>query len=124
MSERIKFDQVSGPQGDFEVSTIRTDAGGAMASSCFGAPFSTADYVNETPWPFETMVFHPNSSRGLYHEPHRTKQQAEEGHRYAVSLIKSGTLTLGAGVRGDFGVPAMTPQEWADRMSVKAARKR
>ena len=109
--------RVSGPQGDFEVSTVQTFAGGAADSRPTLSPFSLSDYADENPWPFETMVFRLGSSRGLYHEPHASEMQARDGHTYAVSLIKAGTLIEGTGVRGDFGVPSITPDEWKDRFT-------
>lgn len=120
MSEQLLKDTVTGPQGTFEVSTIRTDAGGAEPTAAFGMPFfSSADFVDVTPWPFETMVFMPGSRKGLYHEPHATLKQAKDGHAYALSQIQAGLLTIGAGVQGPFGNPSITADEWNDRQQVK-----
>jgi hypothetical protein len=112
--EQLKT-EVSGPQGKFEVSTVQTFAGGAPEIGLWGTPFTTADYADDTPWPYETMVFRPGSSRGWYHEPHASEQQAKDGHAWVISHIKAGTLPLGSGVQGDFGNPSMTPDEWRDR---------
>lgn len=114
MNERqIKLDKVEGPQGKWEVSTIRTDAGGAPPRQPLGSPFSTADYTDETPWPFETIVF-KGGSRGYYHRAYNTKAAALEGHREITTAIEAGTLDIGAGVRGVFGVPSLTPEDWAN----------
>lgn len=125
MSKQIAIERVEGPQGAFVVSTIQTLAGGGTPSpkSRF-APFSEEDFIDETPWPYETMVFKAahttgtvHFATGQYHEPHATETQARDGHAFAVSHIKAGTLQIGAGVRDPFGVPSMTADEWRDRMS-------
>lgn len=120
MSEKIAFESVTAPNGTiYEVSTIKTFAGGAPDSKPRGSPFALSDYADENPWPYETMVFRPGSNRGLYHEPHASLKQAKDGHAYAVSLCRAGTLKEGHGVRGDFGVPSITPDEWRDRALAK-----
>lgn len=67
-------DRVDGPQGSFVVSTIRTFSGGAPESKPLGSPFSTADYADETPWPFEVMVFEASRGTGTYQELKRKRR--------------------------------------------------
>ena len=104
---------ISGPQGVFRVSTIRTYAGGAPNMSN-GGPFTTKDYAKETPWPYETMVFGIGNSKGQYHQPHTSKEQAEVAHAAVISMIEAGTLNLGHGVEGHWGNPATTPKKWRE----------
>jgi hypothetical protein len=118
----IACHRASGPQGDFVVSTIKTFAGGAPVSQPLGAPFSSADYADETPWPFETMVFIAVPSGGLshyatgqFHRAYRNLRDAKRGHSEVVDMVMIGALPVGQGVRGDFGVPSMTPQEWSEQ---------
>jgi len=111
MSESILNDKVNG----YEVSTIRTDSGGAPRSYMLGIPgfgFSSADYGDLNAWPFETMVFKVGSRIGLYHEPYATREEAESGHARILAAVKSETLVFGTGVTGPQGTPLLTPEEW------------
>lgn len=114
MKRKIKYEEVEGPQGRWGVSTIRTDAGGAdvvPVNMLALRPFSSSDYADETPWPFETMVF-KGGSFGHYHRAYKTQKDALAGHDEIVAAIKAGTLDVGMGIRGPFGVPSLTPEEW------------
>lgn len=110
---RISQTKIAGPQGELEVSTIQTFAGGAPVTQPLGSPFSTADYADQTPWPFETMVFRPTGSTGLYHRAYATEVEAKKGHEETVELCRTGTLPVGHGVDGEFGNPTLTAAEWA-----------
>lgn len=113
MSETL-FNDLS---GEYEVSTIRTDAGGAAPSHFLGlAFFSSEMFKDENPWPFETMVFRAKSRKGLYHEPYATKEEAEAGHTRILSALNSGILELGKGVEGEFGNPSLTAEQWRERL--------
>lgn len=95
----------------FRVSTVQTDAGGAPPTSAPFSPFSSADYNDETPWPFETMVFPLQSSRGVYHEAYLTEESAIEGHKRIMEMCKNNALPLGKGI--DYsGNPSLTPEEF------------
>jgi hypothetical protein len=120
MSEQIGNVIVSNPQGErFRISTIRTFAGGGGDNHGIG-PFKESDYANETPWPFETVVFKEGSSRGLYHAAYSTKEQAESGHQQMIETIKKG-LEFGGGVKGFWGIPSLTPEEWRLRCAKNTA---
>lgn len=121
MATNIKVESVTGPLGTFDVSTIRTHAGGGNDYRPPHSPFSDSDYVDETPWPFEVMVFRQGSSTGLYHAAFATDKEALDGHRLMVETIRIGT-EFGGGVRGPFGVPSITPEEWLARTSRRAAK--
>lgn len=102
--------------GTWRVSTIQTFAGGARDERMFGCPFSLVDYADDTPWPYETMVFHvERGSIGHYHEPHESEAIALARHEAIVSLLSEGKLEIGKGVIGEFGNPSTTPEEWAAR---------
>lgn len=119
MSTQVAHDVVRDPKGDpFLISTIRTVAGGGVDAS-FG-PFSVSDYVGETPWPFETMVFREGSRKGLYHAAYATEAEALAGHAQMIDTIKRG-LEFGGGVKGPFGLPSLTPEEWFDRIKMRRA---
>lgn len=104
--------KITGPQGEFEVSTVRLFAGGETDNRPDGSPFSLSDYAEENPWPFETMVFKPRSSTGIYHEPYSSGDEAKEGHKRIVERCIDGTLPIGHGVTGVFGTPSITAEEW------------
>jgi hypothetical protein len=114
MATQLARDIVTGPLGTFRVSTIQTDAGGGKKFRPSFAPFSSSDYVSETPWPFETMIFRSDSSTGLYHAPYSTKAEAKRGHAQMVEAIKQG-IEFGGGVEGVFGTPSMTAAQWEER---------
>lgn len=114
MSEQIARDLIKNVDGEWSVSTIRTDAGGAPANRSLGDPFSSADFKDETPWPFETMVF-KGGATGYYHEPHSSKKVALERHDIICRELAAGVLEIGKGVTGDWGVPSTTPEEWRSR---------
>ena len=97
----------------YEVSTVRTDSGGADRSYVAFGLFSSADYDDLNAWPFETMVFKVGSRVGLYHEPYADEISAREGHSRILESVKSGTLEFGKGVQGPSGTPTITPEEWA-----------
>jgi hypothetical protein len=118
MSEQIAFSEVTGPLGAFEVSTIRTLAGGAPSSPPIGF-FSESDFDSYLIWPFETMVFRPSSRRGLYHAAYSTKEEALAGHTQITETIRRGS-EFGGGVNED-GEPSLTAEEWALRMTAKGA---
>jgi len=109
---KLLFNNVTGPQGVFDVSTVQTFTGGAPDVKPLGSPFSLSDYADENPWPYEPMVFWPDSSRGLYHRAYRDKKDAKKGHIEIVQACLDGVLPIGDGVRGDFGIPSLTPEEW------------
>lgn len=111
MERQIKHEEAEGPQGKWQVSTIRTDAGGAPVRKSLGSPFSSADFVDETPWPFETMVF-KGGAFGHHHRAYKSREDALVGHDEIVAAIKVGTLDIGMGIRGPFGAPSLTPEEW------------
>jgi hypothetical protein len=108
MSERLLNDKVNG----YEVSTVRTDAGGAPRSYAMFGFFSSADYEDINAWPFETMVFKVGTRRGLYHEPYASEESAREGHARVLASVAEGTLEFGTTVTGDQGTPLITPDEW------------
>lgn len=112
MNTVIAVTTVDGPQGKWTVSTIRTIAGGAGDTQPLGSPFKASDYVGQTPWPFETMVFKEPGAVGFYHRAYSSKAAALVGHAEIVALCESGALPVGHGVRGPFGVPSLTPEEW------------
>ena len=86
---QLLHEKVQGPQGALSVSTVQTYAGGAPDQRPILSPFSTADYADETPWPFETMVFKQGGgSRGLYHRPYATESEARIGHSEIVKLCR------------------------------------
>jgi hypothetical protein len=118
MATQLAKDTVTGPLGTFRVSTIQTDAGGGEEYSSPFAPFSSSDYVSETPWPFETMIFRDGSSTGLYHAPYATKAEAVRGHAKMVDTIKQG-IEFGGGVEGVFGTPSMTAVQWEERIRAR-----
>lgn len=120
---QLLHDKVAGPTGKFEVSTVWTYAGGAPEERPFASPFSTADYAEETPWPFETMVFQKGSSKGLYHRAYASENEARSGHAEVVALCQAGTLPIGDGVTGEFGHPSLTAAEWAARAPPPARRR-
>lgn len=62
-----------------------------------------------------SQVCYCRSSKGLYHAPYATKDEAIAGHALMVETIKRG-LEFGGGVTEDaFGTPTITPEEWAKR---------
>jgi hypothetical protein len=97
MAETLLNDHVEG----YEVSTIRTDAGGAKPSYGLGGFFSSLDHESLTTWPFETMVFKVGS--------------ANAGHVRILNAVKDGSLEFGKGVEGSQGVPTLTPEQWAEQ---------
>ncbi|MBZ5532587.1 MAG: hypothetical protein LAO20_14235 [Acidobacteriia bacterium] len=116
MSTVLRSEKVTGPLGTFRISTVKTLAGGGANDT--RGPFSDADYVDETPWPFEVMVFREVSITGLYHAPLASESEAIEHHALMVETIRKG-LEFGGGVQGQFGTPSVTAQEWRDRMAAK-----
>lgn len=112
MSEQIASDRVKNSEGEWHVSTIRTDAGGAPSTQRLGEPFSSADYIDETPWAFETMVFAPTGSKDNCHEPYATLKEAKAGHKRFMKAVKNETLEKGKGIKLPWGNPSMTPDEW------------
>jgi hypothetical protein len=117
MERQIKVETVEGPQGKWRISTIRTDAGGAdeiPVNMLQLRPFSSRDYLNETPWPFETVVFSDKGGFGRYHEAYRALKDAEAGHVRIVEQIKRGDLAIGAGIKNHTGSPSLTPAEWEE----------
>jgi hypothetical protein len=100
---QVRFTTING----FDVSTVSIDAMGMSKLS----PFTMADYADETPWPFETMIFKCGSSTGIYHKPHATKEEAIADHEKVVQRLKDGEQVSG-GVRGVWGTPSTTPEEW------------
>ena len=114
----LAFDKVRDPKGvEYDVSTIRTFAGGAPARQPLGSPFSTADFEGETPWPFETMVFRSGSRKGLHHSPHASEEAAIGAHARMVEAVRSGADFEG-GVQGKYGTPALSAEEWRKRRAV------
>lgn len=119
MKRQIKREKVEGPQGRWNVSTIRTDVGGADeyrpsamgVSGMVTSPLSSRDYIDDTPWPFETMVF-KGGAFGHYHRAYKSLRDAIAGHNEIVAAIEQGTLEVGAGIRGPFGAPSLTPEDW------------
>lgn len=113
MAESLLNDKVNG----YEVSTIRTDAGGAPRSYGMFGFFSSADFEDLTTWPYETMVFKVGSRKGLYHEPYADEAAAREGHDRVLAAVTGGTLEFGTTVQGSGGIPLITPAEWNQRQS-------
>jgi hypothetical protein len=111
MAETLLNDHVEG----YEVSTIRTDAGGAKPSYGLGGFFSSLDHESLTTWPFETMVFKVGSRKGLYHEAYANEEAANDGHVRILNAVKDGSLEFGKGVEGSQGVPTLTPEQWAEQ---------
>lgn len=116
-----KITAVEGPQGKWSISTVRTYSGGSPNQSTIGNPFSSKDYADDTPWPYETMVFKDIGVTGYYHEPHRTQKEASAAHERILETIRAGKLEVGKGVRGPFGVPSMTADEWRESRRKVAA---
>lgn len=114
MSERLLNDEVNG----YEVSTIRTDAGGGAVSYGMFGMFSSADYEDINAWPFETMVFKTGSRRGLYHEPYAGEDEARLGHERIRAAVEAETLEFGTTVVGPSGTPRITPDEWRTQQGV------
>lgn len=102
--------------GKWSVSTVQTYAGGARDEPIGMVPFTPADYADETPWPYETMVFRGGTT-GQYHEPHASEAEALERHEAIVELLRDGKLEIGKGVKEPFGNPSTTPEEWAARVA-------
>lgn len=114
MSETLLFNTI----GEYEVSTIRTDAGGAAPSYALLGIFCSSDYEDLTTWPFETMVFPSGSRKGLYHEPYSDEESARAGHARIVKAVDEGTLEFGSTVEGPNGTPRITPDEWRAKTEV------
>lgn len=118
---QIKFSRANNPNGDpFEVSTVRTLAGGAPVRREF--IFSSEDYQDLNIWPFETMVFPIHSSKGLYHEPHETLVEAKERHLAIRKMIELGLEFPGLTVDSEFGNPTMTKEQWQAKLSQKVTK--
>lgn len=101
MAKQLAKDVVRSRGGKcFCVSTVQTVSRGGQ---------------DETPWPFETMVFPEPGGRGLYHEAYDSKDQALTGHERIVELVRGGGELPASTVRGEFGVPSLTPEEWRNR---------
>lgn len=111
MAERYLNDEVNG----YEVSTVRTDAGGAPRSYGMFGFFSSADYDDINAWPFETMVFKVGTRKGLYHEPYASEDAARAGHERIRSAVEAGTLEFGTTVTGEQGLPLITPEQWREQ---------
>ena len=114
---QIAKTEIANNDGDWVVSTIRTDSGGADANYNSLSPFTSLDYIDETPWKFETMVFKQGSSKGFYHQPYAKLSKAKAGHLEAVKLLTENNLEIGKGVKGTFGVPSTTPEDWLKSQS-------
>jgi hypothetical protein len=115
---QIEKDMVSGLLGLFRVSTTQTISGGAPPTP--GMFFSDADFVDETPWPYETMVFADKSSAGLYHAAYGTEEEARRGHLLMIETIRTGA-EFGGGVEGPHGSPAQaTIDLWKSRQKQTA----
>ena len=114
MSTHLKHDLITGSLGTFRISTIQTFAGGGEDCQLPGFPFKDSEYASDSPWPFETMVFKEHSSRGLYHAPYSTKEEALAGHELMIKTIKQGA-EFGGNVEGPFGNPSTTPEQWRER---------
>jgi len=123
MATQLASDTVTGPLGIFQVSTIQTDAGGGDEYRSTLSPFTSSDYVSETPWPFETMIFRYRSRTGLYHAPYSTKAEAMRGHAQMVETIKQG-IEFGGGVKGVFGTPSMTAAQWEERTKARGKKEK
>lgn len=115
MSERFLNDKVNG----YEVSTVRTDAGGAAPSYSILGMFSSADYEDINTWPFETMVFKVGTRKGLYHEPYADEESARMGHARIFEAVRTDILEFGTTVTGPSGTPLITPDEWKAREGVQ-----
>jgi hypothetical protein len=118
MSVKIAFDSIVKLDEIFDVSTIQTYSGGGGDNTSIFCPFSESDYAEDTPWPFETIVFRRPSSTGLYHAPYAAKKEALAGHADVVRRLAAGEEVVG-GVKGPFGIPSITPEEWEQRQSAK-----
>lgn len=104
--------------GGYEVSTIRTDAGGGARS--YGGFASSADYEDLNAWPFETMVLKVGSRKGLYHEAYADEESARAGHARVLVAVENQTLVWGQGVQGQNGTPTLTPEDWSAQCEAKA----
>jgi|SRR5579863_4343594 len=113
---QLFLDVISAPNGTtYEVSTIRTLAGGSPDTKDGWSPFSMADFADFTAWPFETMVFLKDNRKGLYHEAHATEEDAKTGHARVVDMVRRGLEFPGETVSGPDGNPTLTPEQWALR---------
>lgn len=110
MSETLLNDKTE----TYEVSTIRTDSGGAPRSTSMFGFFTSADYDDLNAWPFETMVFKRGSRVGLYHEPYASEDAAREGHARILTAVESDSLEWGKGVQGSAGTPTLSAEEWRE----------
>lgn len=119
---QVRYDVVTNPSAEtLTVSTIRTVAGGAPPSGASWTPFTTADFDDLNIWPFETMIFHVGSRRGLYHEAHETEAEAIERHAAIVGMIEAGLEFPGVTVTQDAeGTPTLTREQWEQRLARKA----
>ena len=108
MAETLLNDEING----YEVSTVRTDAGGGARSFALFGFLSSSDYDDLNAWPFETMVFPVGTRKGVYHEPHANERAAKEGHVRILAAVAAGTLEFGTTVQGPQGIPRITPDEW------------
>lgn len=116
MSTQLLLAYPANPDGKrFRVSTVRTFSGGGADNRPFGSPFSDSDYADETPWPYESMVFPEASSVALYHEAHDSELAARERHQKLVGTVERGLEFHGDTVEGPYGVPTLTAAEWLNR---------
>ena len=110
---QIAYDEIVGPLGAFDISTIQTYAGGAPDTIALGGFIKASDFESYCLWPFETMVFRKGSSAGVYHAPLASREEALKHHALMVATIKSGA-EFGGGV-DEHGNPDTTREQWEAR---------
>ena len=99
------------------MSTIRTYSGGGGDNRPALCPFWESDYAAEEPWPFETMVFHEGSCKGLYHEAYASESEALAGHARIVANLSNGREFPGETVSGPSGNPTLTAERWRSMLA-------
>lgn len=124
MSERLLLEMVTSALDgkQYEISTIRTDAGGAERSSAF--IFNSSMFEDINAWPFETMVFHAGSREGLYHEAHADERTARERHARIADTVRRGLELPGDTVVPPFGTPRLTPEQWRAKQAAESTSTR
>jgi hypothetical protein len=116
MSDQLKYETVTGPQGTWNISTIRTLSGGGSDYQPLGSLIKDSDFADTSPWPYEVMVFREIGTEGRYHAPHTSEADAMTDHARIARLIRDGKFVEGIGVKGFLGLPSMTSEDWNHRV--------